>query len=66
MTDQERIVDLERRVDQLEDILERLTGNDDSLWCRVSNKDRPYGYHKVSLSDWIKWHCKFGKKDSKT
>lgn len=65
MTDQERIADLERRVDQLEDILERLTGDDGTLWCYTD--DIFMGRNtKISKSDYIHGHCKFGKKDNKT
>ena len=61
MTDTERIADLERRVEQLEDILEKLTtGCDDGLWCKIRSKDRDI---KTSLYDYIHYHCKFGKRE---
>ena len=64
MTDKERIEDLERRVDQLEDIIQRLQGDENGLWIRVV--DAPAGkYYKESYYSYLMEHCKFGKRVDK-
>lgn len=64
MTDKERIEDLERRVDQLEDIIQRLQGDENGLWIR--GIDAPAGkYYKQSYYSYLMNHCKFGKKENK-
>lgn len=55
MTDQERIKDLERRVEQLEDLFRRLTGSEGCLWVHT-----PCG-SKVMLRSYIECDCQFGK-----
>lgn len=64
MTDKERIEDLERRVDQLEDIIQRLQGDENGLW--ILAPDAPAGtYQRRSYSGYLMHHCKFGKRADK-
>lgn len=64
MTDKERIEDLERRVDQLEDIIQRLQGDENGLWIRVV--DAPAGrYYRESYDCYLFGNCVFGKRVKK-
>lgn len=64
MTDKERIEDLERRVYQLEDIIQRLQGDENGLWIKVI--DAPAGkYYKESYYSYLMEHYKFGKRVDK-
>ena len=60
MTDKERIKDLERRVDQLEDILARLGVSDGHLTC-YTGVDSYGNSCRTDLSGYIHAYCKFGK-----
>ena len=61
MTDKERIKDLERRVAQLEDILERLSfSGEGHLVCYIG-VDRYGNSCRTDLSGYIHSKCKFGK-----
>ena len=63
MTDKGRIKDLERRVNQLEDILERLGVSGDSHLTCYTGVDRYGNSCRTDLSGYIHSYCKFGKSE---
>ena len=63
MTDKERIEDLERRIDQLEDIIKRLNWDESGLW--IYTPDAPEGTgRRRSYSNYLIHQCTFGKKEA--